>query len=226
VDPNFITNWNGTGLTSSAARAANVAAGFDLVNLGPIRNSDLDIVTGVPGSAYTSIDGEPVGPHDLILKYTYTGDGNLDGAVTFDDYAAMDSAFFGLIPTLGWATGDINFDNAITFDDYSIVDQTFFFQAAPLTDGEPEASAPGVAAPEAPSIDVAHFTSFRIEPARRVADPPWWGGNSELRIPHSAFAPTPYSPPSTASSDDPRLSTSRRTFSRDLWDTALLDSLT
>jgi hypothetical protein len=109
-----------------------VNAGFDLTALGVIRNSDLDVTTGVPGSTFTTFSGIAVTPDDILVKYTYTGDGNLDGAVTFDDYAAMDSAFFGLIPNLGWATGDINFDGSITFDDYSVVDQAFFFQGAPL----------------------------------------------------------------------------------------------
>ncbi len=97
-----------------------------------IRNSDIDVITGLPGSTYTSFGGVPVTPDDVLLKYTYLGDGNLDGLVSFDDYVGMDNAFFGLIPNLGWATGDINFDNAINFDDYSVVDQAFFFQAAPL----------------------------------------------------------------------------------------------
>ncbi len=66
------------------------------------------------------------------MKYTYIGDGNLDGLVSFDDYVGMDNAFFGLIPNLGWATGDINFDGVINFDDYTVVDQAFFFQGAPL----------------------------------------------------------------------------------------------
>jgi hypothetical protein len=132
LDPNFVTNWNGPGITSSSARASNVAANFDLIGLGVIRNSDLDIATGVPGSSYTSFGGVPVSAHDVLIKYTYTGDGNLDGAVTFDDYAAMDAAFFGTIPNLGWATGDVNFDGVINFDDYAVVDQAFFNQAAPL----------------------------------------------------------------------------------------------
>jgi hypothetical protein len=136
VDANFVTKWDGPGITSSAARATNVAAGFDLTALGVIRNSDLDVTTGVPGSTYTSFSGRPVMPDDVLVKYTYTGDGNLDGAVTFDDYAAMDAAFFGLIPNLGWATGNINFDGVINFDDYSKVDQAFFFQGAPLRDGD------------------------------------------------------------------------------------------
>jgi hypothetical protein len=67
------------------------------------------------------------------VKYTYTGDGNLDGSVTFDDYAAMDAAFFGTITNLGWATGDINFDGMIDFDDYAVVDQAFFSQGAALS---------------------------------------------------------------------------------------------
>ncbi len=33
VDTNFITNWDGPGITSASARASNVATGFDLVAL-------------------------------------------------------------------------------------------------------------------------------------------------------------------------------------------------
>ncbi len=132
VDANFITNWNGPGLTSSTARTSNVASNFDLVGIGAIRNSDIDILTGLPGSSYTTFSGVAVTPDDILVKYTYIGDGNLDGLVSFDDYVGMDNAFFGLIPNLGWATGDINFDGAINFDDYSVVDQAFFFQGAPL----------------------------------------------------------------------------------------------
>ncbi len=51
VDGNFITNWNGPGITSSAARNANLASKFDLVGLGAIRNSDMDVLTGLPGSS-------------------------------------------------------------------------------------------------------------------------------------------------------------------------------
>jgi autotransporter-associated beta strand protein len=139
VDTNFITRWDGPGITSSAARTASVAAGFDLVSLGVIRNSDLDITTGLPGSTYTTFGGQPVLPDDVLVKYTYTGDGNLDGAVTFDDYAAMDAAFFETIPNVGWATGDVNFDGLINFDDYAVIDQTFFQQGPPLTSDVPAA---------------------------------------------------------------------------------------
>ncbi len=153
-DANYITNWNGAGITSSVARITNVASGFDLVGLGAIRNSDLDITTGLPGSSYASFGGEPVGPDDVLLKHTYNGDGNLDGFVSFDDYVGMDNAFFGLIPNLGWATGDINFDLAINFDDYTVVDQAYFFQAAPLAVGWSE---PGEPHRVAESREVQHI---------------------------------------------------------------------
>ncbi len=135
IDANFITNWDGPGITSSFARTANVMTGFDLTGIGAIRNSDLDIITGLPGSSYTTFSGQPVTPDDVLVKYTYIGDGNLDGLVSFDDYVGMDNAFFALIPNLGWATGDINFDGVINFDDYTVVDQAFFFQGAPLNSG-------------------------------------------------------------------------------------------
>ncbi len=141
-DANFITNWNGPGLTSTAARTANVATGFDLVGLGMIRNSDIDVITGLPGASYTTFSGQPVTPDDILVKYTYIGDGNLDGLVSFDDYVGMDNAFFGLIPNLGWATGDINFDGVINFDDYTVVDQAFFFQGAPLAGEDAVAAIP------------------------------------------------------------------------------------
>ncbi len=142
-DANFITRWDGSGVTSSFARAANLATGFDLTALGVIRNSDIDIITGLPGAAYTSFGGQTAGPDDILIKYTYIGDGNLDGLVSFDDYVGMDNAFFGLSPIVGWATGDINFDDAINFDDYTVVDQAFFFQGSPLSAAAPSIQSGG-----------------------------------------------------------------------------------
>jgi hypothetical protein len=102
------------------------------LSLGVIRNSDLDIATGLPGSAYDTWNSQDVGFHDVLVKFTYTGDGNFDGIVSFDDYAAMDAAFFQTIAVLGWATGDVNNDGVINFDDYAAVDQAFFNQFGAL----------------------------------------------------------------------------------------------
>ncbi len=122
----------------------------------------------------------PVSPDDVLLKYTYLGDGNLDGLVSFDDYVGMDNAFFGLIPNLGWATGDINFDNAINFDDYTVVDQAFFFQGAPLAVGQ----APPAAAHEAhaiPDFSLAQaFTPGAALSSVSISEAPLQGPNAPV----------------------------------------------
>jgi hypothetical protein len=237
-DENFITRWDGPGITSSSARSTNLVSGFDLTALGVIRNSDLDVITGLPDSGYTSFGGQGVGPDDVLIKYTYTGDGNLDGAVTFDDYAAMDSAFFELIPIVGWAVGDVNFDNAITFDDYSVVDQAFFFQGPPLspapprtppTDGAPLASAK-------PRDVVLTRGGLLIEgPRHHVTDEALWSGSNELRVysdvvlaevddgtEDNAILELAISASGVSNADTPAAGKVRRS-SRDLWDLALLE---
>jgi hypothetical protein len=231
VDTNFVTNWNGPGLTSSTVRTTNVASNFDLVALGVIRNSDLDIATGFPGSAYASFGGEPVTPHDVLVKYTYTGDGNLDGAVTFDDYAAMDAAYFGQVPIVGWATGDINFDSAITFDDYAVVDQAFFQQGAALSVGWGEAQ-------PSPTITNANEMvglrpTLQATPAPRElldaqtaapAEAGWTvrGGASSVRAQESeelvGLRPTLLAADSLA---DARLASSARSAAQEIWDEVL-----
>jgi hypothetical protein len=227
LDPNLVTNWNGPGITSSSARASNVATGFDLVGLGVIRNSDLDIITGLPGSGYTSFGGVPVTPDDVLIKHTYVGDANLSGAVTFDDYVGMDNAFFGLIPNLGWATGDINFDNTINFDDYSKVDQAFFFQAAPLAARQaPHAVLSTVQAAPAMALDKTQSSStiglpdelIALPPALRVVDLQGQTTPTDA-VMRSAADPILQSADSLA---DARLGISGRSGSRDLWDVALL----
>ncbi len=165
-------------MTTSTARATNVATGFDLVGLGLIRNNDLDIVTGLPGSAYTSFGGVAVGPYDLLVKHTYIGDANLDGLVSFDDYVGMDNAFFNLIPNLGWATGDINFDNLINFDDYTVVDQAFFFQGNSLAGGSAQwksnevdnEMAPGSALPAADALADGRLATMRKSNSHELWD--------------------------------------------------------
>ena len=94
LDANLVTNWNGPGITSASARASNVATGFDLVSLGVIRNSDLDVTTGIRGSHYTSFGGVPVTADDVLLNYTYIGDANLNGVVSFDDYVGHGQRVF------------------------------------------------------------------------------------------------------------------------------------
>jgi beta-glucanase (GH16 family) len=98
--------WTGSvGITSSAAAAANITA------LGT-------------GSGFTSFDGQPVGDTDVVVKYTYYGDANLDGVVNSSDYSLIDNSVNEGILT-GWQNGDFNYDNHINGDDYTLIDNAY-----------------------------------------------------------------------------------------------------
>ncbi|MBE3069137.1 MAG: hypothetical protein IMZ66_02765, partial [Planctomycetes bacterium] len=72
--------WDGNGITSGAA-AGDTAL---LTAVGVIPNTD----PLVGGKA--TFEGQTVDASSVLVKYTYWGDANFDGAVTFDDYDIID----------------------------------------------------------------------------------------------------------------------------------------
>ena len=69
---------------------------------------------------------------DVIVKYTYAGDANLDGFISAGDYSAID--FNVAAPgTSAWSNGDFNFDGLISADDYSAIDFNLIAQGPPLS---------------------------------------------------------------------------------------------
>ena len=70
---------------------------------------------------------------DVLLKYTYGGDANLDGVVNGDDYSRIDSYFPQQSAlTIGWLNGDFNYDGVVNGDDYAIIDSNFSEQGVQL----------------------------------------------------------------------------------------------
>ncbi len=65
---------------------------------------------------------------DVVVRYTYQGDANLDGQISLDDYLAIDSGYrFG-----GTAYTSGNFDystDGVTYADYALIDRSFRDQA-------------------------------------------------------------------------------------------------
>ena len=110
--------WTGSGLTSSAAR--NNAS--HNTTLGAIERADY---------ANATFDGEPLDADAVLVKYTYYGDANFDGRVTFDDYVRIDTGFAQ--HQAGWSNGDFNGDGAVNFDDYVLIDSAFNTQGSPLS---------------------------------------------------------------------------------------------
>ena len=92
--------WTGWGITSSSA--ASDAGG--LTGLGVAPNEE----------------GE------VVVKYGWNGDTNLDGVVNADDYFLIDSGF--ITQAGGYQNGDLNYDGVVNADDYSLIDGAFLGQ--------------------------------------------------------------------------------------------------
>jgi fibronectin-binding autotransporter adhesin len=69
------------------------------------------------------VDGINTTASDVIVKYTYFGDADLNGTLDGADYQQIDTGF-GLHLT-GWSNGDFNYDGVIDGTDFSLIDNTF-----------------------------------------------------------------------------------------------------
>src|ERR1019366_9987851 len=74
-----------------------------------------------------TFDGVSTTATDVLVKYTYYGDANLDGSVNGADYQQIDAGFgaHGTNNMTGWAYGDFNYDGVVDGSDFSLIDNTF-----------------------------------------------------------------------------------------------------
>jgi autotransporter-associated beta strand protein len=126
--------WNGSSssalipITSSAAAADTT----HLHALGVIQN-DNGMGTSTP--LYNTFEGySSLNDSDVLIKYTYYGDTNLDGKVDASDYSRIDAAFLANKTSpgsmTGWFNGDFNYDGVINGSDYTLMDNAFNTQGA------------------------------------------------------------------------------------------------
>jgi hypothetical protein len=111
--------WRGAGLASSAAAANPLTA----------------LAVGVAGD-------------DVVVKYSYNGDANLDGRINADDYFRIDPGFLAQPSDPLYFNGDFNYDGRVNADDYFLIDQAFLGQGAPLDGGDGSSPTLSVAVPE------------------------------------------------------------------------------
>ncbi len=122
-DNDLIVDYTGT--SPYAAIKNHVVTGRNTGTSGIITTATAlnDTVLAVVDNAQfgrTSFNGIPIDATTIIGKYTFFGDGNLDGKVTGDDYVTVDA-------NLGrtnaqWIHGDFNFSGTVTGDDYVAID--------------------------------------------------------------------------------------------------------
>jgi hypothetical protein len=85
---------------------------------------------------------------DVLVKYTYFGDANLDGVVdNTTDYDLWSTGFTnpGLAATNGWLYGDFDFSGTVdNTTDYDLWSTGFAHQGGPLAGGSGDAAAAAV----------------------------------------------------------------------------------
>jgi len=113
--PNAPT-WNGIGLKTSAAI---VGTGLGAINnfANPVNNSG--------GALYSQFDGQDTSAGGQVLvKYTWYGDLNVDGTVTSLDFALLDAGSAGTVQAngrAGWYFGDVTYDGVVDSNDVSLI---------------------------------------------------------------------------------------------------------
>jgi autotransporter-associated beta strand protein len=127
-------NWNGT-----SSNFSSTAAGSDSAHL-----TAIGVETGITGT----FQGQAVTASDVLVKYTYYGDANLDGKVDGSDYSLIDAGYASGALS-GWQHGDFNYDHVIDGSDYSLIDNAFNNQGAAISSSALIASSTAQVSPTA-----------------------------------------------------------------------------
>ncbi|MBC8108157.1 MAG: hypothetical protein H7Z14_16345 [Anaerolineae bacterium] len=120
--------WNGLGLFPVLANNAPPARN---VTVGLLESADYKAIYG----ANASFGDFAMDASCVLIKPTFYGDTDLDGAVDFDDYSRIDAGFNN--NRTGWLNGDVDGNGIVDFDDYSLIDQAFNTQGSALRPAVP-----------------------------------------------------------------------------------------
>jgi T5SS/PEP-CTERM-associated repeat protein len=103
-------NWQGTGINSSLAA-------FVAGDLSDLHKTALGYATAL-ALGVTVFDGQSVGGSNVLVRYTWSGDANLDGKVNALDFNAV-ATNFGSGSNDFWSQGDFNYDGTVNTLDFT-----------------------------------------------------------------------------------------------------------
>jgi hypothetical protein len=118
-------NWNGSSGLTSAAAFANSS---HLTAVGVIQNNQSGSALF---TASNTFDGVTPGAGDILAKYTYYGDADLNGKVDGTDYSRIDNGY--LHGLSGWLNGDFNYDGIVDGSDYTLIDNAYNSQGTVIS---------------------------------------------------------------------------------------------
>ncbi|MEX2140107.1 MAG: PEP-CTERM sorting domain-containing protein [Pirellulales bacterium] len=161
--------WNGQGITSSTA-AADAATNPEGTSVGYAANIEL------PLGQYTNFRGQAVDDTVVLVRYTRTGDANLDGVVNDDDVTIVSATYGPGVSQPAWGLGDFDYNGFVDDDDVTLLGVFYDPAAPPLavsatgsSDGVTAVPEPGTLMLAALAILVAAATSRRNRSRRLKA---------------------------------------------------------
>ncbi|MEX2140549.1 MAG: PEP-CTERM sorting domain-containing protein [Pirellulales bacterium] len=135
----FGATWTGTGITSSTA-AADVIANPESTSVAYAHNGSL------PLGPYANFVGRAVDDSSVLIRYTRTGDANLDGLVNDDDVTILGATYAPGVPQPSWALGDFDYNGFVDDDDATLLGVFYNPNATPIS--APTATGGVAAVPE------------------------------------------------------------------------------
>ncbi len=110
--------WDGPGINSSAAAApANLGVTALATVLNDIGGGEIWLSGADIGPEFNIAGLDPLTTTDVIIKYTYYGDADLNGTVDSDDYNLW---LGGLGSSDGWLFGDFDYSGLVDSDDFNL----------------------------------------------------------------------------------------------------------
>jgi autotransporter-associated beta strand protein len=136
-----IKEHNGPGLRSVTAKDYNATQFVDMLGLTAVLNGDLNLAFDSSSATKTTFGGLNVDEDDTLVRFGMIADLNFDGAITAQDYFAIDQAFLGRVLTrtdgsvvTGPLAGDLTGDGLVNASDYFLIDQAFLRQGGTPVD--------------------------------------------------------------------------------------------
>jgi hypothetical protein len=120
-------DWLGAGITSQFA-ADDFSQGYGNIGVGVILNDDGSHVNpdGSGGPIWTTFDGAPVDQYAVLVKYTFYGDLDLKGSITFGDVLQV---AHNVGNGHGWPQGEFTYSGStVTHDDLVAANESFYLQ--------------------------------------------------------------------------------------------------
>jgi hypothetical protein len=109
--------WTGNGITSTTAAA-------DAANSGNLHKTAVGFgEASIIFPSGGSFGGEGIDGSAVLMRYTYVGDANLDGAVDSTDFTTLAAAFNQ--SGKSWVDGDANFDGVVNALDFNALAANF-----------------------------------------------------------------------------------------------------